>query len=145
MQEPKAIFLNSPHNPTGGVATEEDIKALAELIKDTNTVLFSDEPYDQMVWEGKHHSPLAQPGMLDQCVAAYTFSKSFSMSGWRLGFAVSSVEIVTMLGKLTNTCLSCVPPFVQIAGAAAMREDLEERDKNMADFKVKGLTQSREI
>jgi len=133
----KAIFLNSPHNPTGGVATEEDILRLCELVRSSDAALFSDEPYDQMVWRGRHVSPLSQPGMLERCVAAYTFSKSFSMSGWRLGFAVSAARIVERLGVLTNTALSCVPPFTQLAGIAAMQQDGEERDRRMATFRRK--------
>ena len=134
---PKAIFLNSPHNPTGGVATEEDLRGLADLIRDRDIALFSDEPYDQMVWRGRHHSPLAQRGMMEQCMADYTFSKSFSMSGWRLGFAVSSAENVGMFAKLINSALSCIPPFVQLAGVAAMRSDCAERDERMAVFRGK--------
>src|SRR5262245_55940713 len=86
----RAIFLNSPHNPTGGVATREDLRGLAELVRGRNVAIFSDEPYCHMAWTGRHYTPLAEPGMLEQCVAAYTFSKSYSMSGWRLGYAVSS-------------------------------------------------------
>jgi aspartate aminotransferase len=90
-----------------------------------------------MVWKGRHHSILEQPGMLDQCVAAYTFSKSYSMSGWRLGFAVSSPAITDAIGKMINTCLSCVPPIVQLAGAAALGRDREERDRVMGLFRDK--------
>ncbi|HJN09632.1 MAG TPA: aminotransferase class I/II-fold pyridoxal phosphate-dependent enzyme [Pirellulaceae bacterium] len=131
---PKAIFINSPHNPTGGVALQQDLVQLADLIRRRDVAVFSDEPYDRMVWKGQHHSLLAQPEMIDQTVAAYTFSKSFSMSGWRLGFAVSSPAIVQMIGKLTNTSLSCVAPFVQLAGAAALREARDERDRQMSEF-----------
>jgi aspartate aminotransferase len=99
--------------------------------------VLSDEPYSQMVWRGRHHSLLAQPGMLDQCIACYTFSKSYSMSGWRLGFSVSSTETAEMLGKLVNISVSCVPPLVQLAGIAAMREDAAARDKMMGDFREK--------
>ncbi len=134
---PKAIILNSPHNPTGGVALLEDLVAIADLVRGRDIAVFSDEPYDQMAWGDTHHSLLAQPGMLDQCVAAYTFSKSFSMSGWRLGFSVSSLPMASMLSKLTNTLLSCVPPFVQFAGAAALNEALAERDAVMHEFRDK--------
>jgi aspartate aminotransferase len=72
--------------------------------------------------------------MLERTVAAYTFSKSFSMSGWRLGFAVSDPSTIEILGKLTNTSISCVPPFVQLAGAAALERAREQRDLNMAEF-----------
>ena len=134
---PKAIFLNSPHNPTGGVATLEDLRGLADLIRGRDVAVFSDEPYDAMVWRGRHHTLLSQPGMFDQCVAAYTFSKSFSMSGWRLGFAVGSPATTEVIGTLTNTALSCVPPFTQIAGMAAMADDGPVRDERMADFRRK--------
>ncbi|KKL09319.1 hypothetical protein LCGC14_2567040, partial [marine sediment metagenome] len=135
--QPKAIFLNSPHNPTGGVATEEDLQGLAEIIRGRDVALFSDEPYDRMVWRGQHHTITALPGMLDQCVAAYTFSKSYSMSGWRLGFAVTGPEIAGMFGKLINTCLSCTPPLVQLAGVAAMKEDNDESHRTMGLFREK--------
>lgn len=134
---PKAIFLNSPHNPTGGVATEDDLRGLADLIRGQNVAVFSDEPYCHMVWKGRHHSLLEQPGMLDQCVAAYTMSKSYSMSGWRLGFAASSQANTEMLAKLVNTSLSCVPPMVQLAGAAALENDAAERDQQMEKFRDK--------
>jgi aspartate aminotransferase len=131
---PKAIFLNSPHNPTGGVATTEDLRALADLVRGRDVAIFSDEPYDQMVWRGKHATPLVEPGMLDQCVAAYTFSKSYSMSGYRLGFAVAGTAIIERLATLLNTTLSCVPPLIQLAGTAALLHDNAERDRNMQRF-----------
>lgn len=134
---PKAIFLNSPHNPTGGVATEEDLQNLADLIRGRDVAVFSDEPYDRMVWRGRHHSIAALPGMLDRCVAAYTFSKSYSMSGWRLGYAVTSPEIAEMLAKLINTSLSCTPPMVQLAGIAALESDDEESRRTMQLFREK--------
>lgn len=134
---PRAIFLNSPHNPTGGVATLDDFRAIADAVAGTNVAILSDEPYDRMVWKGRHHSPLEIPGMMDRTVAAYTFSKSFSMSGWRLGFAVSDARVVDMLGKLTNTTLSCVPPFVQMAGIAALEQARDERDRTMQEFRRK--------
>ena len=140
--KPKAIFLNSPHNPTGGVATEEDLKGLADLVRGRNVAVFSDEPYCHMVWKGKHRSLLEQPGMFEQTVAAYTFSKSYSMSGWRLGFAVGSPAVIDALGKMINTSLSCVPPLVQLAGLAALENDDVPRDESMRKFadKVRRLT-----
>lgn len=139
---PRAIFLNSPHNPTGGVTTEQDLQDLADLIRGRDIVVFSDEPYCHMIWEGRHHSLAALPGMLEQCVATYTFSKSWSMSGWRLGFCVSSPDTTDMIGRMINTALSCTPPFVQQAGIAALRNDTVERDASMSQFgkKVRQLT-----
>ena len=134
---PRAILLNSPHNPTGGVATGDDLAAIADLIRGRDIALFSDEPYCHMVWEGAHRSVLSQPGMMEQCVAAFTFSKSYSMSGWRLGFAVSSPEIADAIGKMINTTLSCTPPLVQLAGTAALERDHGERDTTMLEFRDK--------
>jgi len=134
---PRAIFLNSPHNPTGGITLQEDLEGLAELIRGTEVVVLSDEPYDRMAWNGQHHSLAAIPDMLQRTVAAYTFSKSFSMSGWRLGFAVSSPPVIEMLGKLTNTTLSCVAPFTQLAGIVAMQHACGERDRQMDEFRHK--------
>lgn len=141
-EAPRAIFLNSPNNPTGGVTTRQDLQDLADLIRGRDVAVFSDEPYCHMIWDGQHHSLAALPGMLDQCVATYTFSKSWSMSGWRLGFCVSSAAITDKIGRMINTSLSCIPPFVQRAGIAAMTKDTEERDASMQKFgkKVQLLT-----
>ncbi|RMG40998.1 MAG: aminotransferase class I/II-fold pyridoxal phosphate-dependent enzyme [Planctomycetota bacterium] len=135
--QPKAIFLNTPHNPTGGVALAEDLDRLAELIRGRNVAVFSDEPYCHMVWQGRHESIASRPGMLDQCLAAFTFSKSYSMSGWRLGFAVSSPAVVEVIGKMINTTLSCTPPMIQLAGKAAIEHDANERDCTMQSFREK--------
>jgi aspartate aminotransferase len=137
--EPKAraIFLNFPHNPTGGVATRDDLKAIANIVRGTNVAVFSDEPYCHMVWGGKHESILSEPGMLGQCVGAYTFSKSYSMSGWRCGYLIASPFVAQLVGKMINTSLSCVPPIVQMAGKAALELDAAERDATMLKFHAK--------
>ena len=134
---PKGIFLNSPHNPTGGVASEADLQSIADLIRGKQIAVFSDEPYCHMVWKGRHHSLMAQPDMLEHGVAAYTFSKSYSMGGWRLGFAVSSPTTTERMGTMINTTLSCTPPFVQLAGRAALEHDGSERDATMDKFRDK--------
>jgi aspartate aminotransferase len=134
---PRGVFLNSPHNPTGGVATGDDLAEIADVVRGTDLVVFSDEPYCHMVWEGRHESILAQPEMIDHVVAAYTFSKSYSMSGWRIGFAVAHPEVVEAIGKLINTTASCSPPFVQWAAQAALEQDAATRDDYMARFRRK--------
>lgn len=136
-RKPRAVFLNSPHNPTGGVARREDLAAIANVVRGTDLVVFSDEPYCHMVWTGRHESILAQPGMLDHVVSAYTFSKSYSMSGWRMGFAVAHPDVVDAMGKLINTSASCSPPFVQTAALAALEKDSATRDEYMKRFQVK--------
>jgi aspartate aminotransferase len=135
--KPRAIFLNSPHNPTGGVATREDLAAIAAMVRGTELMVFSDEPYCHMVWSGRHASILAEPGMLEHAVAAYTFSKSYSMSGWRIGFAVAAPVVVDAIGKLINTTASCSPPLAQRAAEAALEHDAAARDDYMARFRFK--------
>src|SRR5215467_7969393 len=136
-RSPRAIFLNSPHNPTGGVATAQDLRDIADAVRGRDVAILSDEPYCHMVWQGTHRSLLAEPGMLAQSVAAFTFSKSYSMSGWRLGFAVASPEVADVIGKMINTTLSCTPPIVQLAGTAALKRDRKERDEAMLKFREK--------
>lgn len=133
----RAIFLNSPHNPTGGIATPEDLHDLANLIRGRDIAVFSDEPYCHMVWEGRHHTLLSEPGMMEQVMAVYTFSKSYSMSGWRLGYAVTSPRFVDAIGKMINTSISCVSPIAQWAGQAALEQAADERDATMRQFHQK--------
>jgi aspartate aminotransferase len=135
--KPRAIFLNSPHNPTGGVATRDDLAKIAEVARIGDLLVFSDEPYCHMVWNGRHESILAEPGMIERTVAAYTFSKSYSMSGWRIGFAVAAPEVVEVIGKLINTTTSCSPPLAQMAAMAALDYDAPTRDDDMALFRQK--------
>jgi aspartate aminotransferase len=134
---PRAIVLNSPHNPTGGVATRDDLAAIAEIVRGTDLMVFSDEPYCHMVWNGRHASILAEPGMLEHTVAAYTFSKSYSMSGWRIGFAVAAPAVVEAIGKLINTTASCSPPLAQRAAQAALEHDATSRNAYMQLFRGK--------
>lgn len=134
---PKAIILNSPHNPTGGVATLQDLQAIADIVRGKNIFICSDEPYCHMAWKERHHSILECSGMLEQTVAVYTFSKSYSMSGYRLGFGVTTPQLADVISKLVNTSLSCVPPIIQLAGQAALEKDHAERDETMLKFKRK--------
>src|SRR5262249_41752100 len=110
---------------------------LAGLIRDKNIAVFSDEPYCHMVWEGRHGTLLSEPGMTEQVVAVYTFSKSYSMSGWRLGYAITSPRFVDAFGKMINTSISCVSPVAQWAGKAALEEAAADRDDTMRQFHQK--------
>jgi aspartate aminotransferase len=107
------------------------------VVRGTELMVFSDEPYCHMVWSGSHASILAEPGMLEHTVAAYTFSKSYSMSGWRIGFAVAAPAMVDAIGKLINTTASCSPPFAQRAALAALENDTGTRDDYMERFRRK--------
>jgi aspartate aminotransferase len=133
----RALFLNSPHNPTGGVATPADLHGIADLVRGRDIAVFSDEPYCHMAWTRPHYPFLSDPGMLEQTVAAYTFSKSYSMSGWRIGYAVTSSRLADVLSKMINTSISCVSPIAQWAGQAALESDAAERDEVMQRFRKK--------
>jgi aspartate aminotransferase len=136
-RRPRGVFINSPHNPTGGVATSDDLAEISDIVRGTDLMVLSDEPYCHMVWEGRHESILAQPGMFPHVVAAYTFSKSYSMSGWRVGFAVAHPEVSDAIGKLINTTASCTPPFAQWAAQAALEHDEPTRADYMGRFRRK--------
>ncbi len=118
------------------------------MIRVRDIAVFSDEPYDQMVWRGRHQRYL-HSRYVRAMRGAYTFSKSYSMSGWRLGFAVSSPTVIEQFSTLLNTSLSCVAPLAQLAGAAALEHDTAERDRPMRLFQgkvellVRGLNQSK--
>ena len=119
------------------MATRQDLEDLGQALAGTDIALFSDEPYCHMVWRGEHVSPLQVPSLRDRTVACYTFSKSYSMSGWRLGYAVAPPPIADRLARMINTAFSCTPPFVQLAGQAALENDTTERDDQMDQFRRK--------
>src|SRR5262249_9441491 len=123
-----------------------DLAEIADVVRGTDLMVLSDEPYCHMVWEGRHESILARPGMIDHTVAAYTFSKSYSMSGWRIGFAVAHPQVAEAIRKLIHTPPSWSPPFVQWAAQAALEDDAPTRDDYMARFrrKVERLTSGLE-
>jgi aspartate aminotransferase len=133
----RAIVLNSPHNPTGAALSARDVERIAQAVSSTDVVIFSDEPYEHMSWLDRHRTILSAPGMIERTLAVYSFSKSYAMSGWRLGFAVGSPTTIERMMKLVNISLSCVPPFIQIGGIAAMNDDRSIRDSQMLAFRRK--------
>ena len=126
---PRAIFLNSPHNPTGGVTTQQDLRDIADLVRGRDVADLQRRAVLPHGLERQRTTRcLSQPGHAARSAsAAYTFSKSYSMSGWRLGFAVAAPEVADVIGKMINTTLSCTPPIVQLAGTAAL-ETRSERN-----------------
>ena len=116
----RLIILNSPHNPTGSVLSESDVRRIAELAKKNNIVVFSDEVYDQICYDEKPMSFASVPGMLDQTILLNGFSKTYAMTGWRLGYAVVPRELVDPINKLIVNSVSCTPTFIQYAGIEAL-------------------------
>ena len=116
----KMIVINSPHNPTGSVLSEEDIEAIARLAQEEDLLVFTDEVYSEIIYDQKHVSILQFPGMKERTVMLDAFSKSFAMTGWRLGYAVLPEEWARLLSLLVTNSNSCTCTFTQIAGVEAL-------------------------
>jgi aspartate/methionine/tyrosine aminotransferase len=129
------IIINSPQNPTGGVLEMEDLEAIAEVAIKNDIIVMSDEPYEAILYEGKHHSIAALPGMKERTILLDCFSKSFAMTGWRLGYGVCPKNVADAIAKLETNCVSCTTVFVQKAGIAALKGPKEECQAMVAEFK----------
>ena len=143
----KMIILNSPHNPTGSVLTREDLEAIAEVAIANDIWVLSDEPYSKMIYEGEHYSIAALDGMKERTILVEGFSKTYAMTGWRLGYGVMPAELADQVAKLQTNSNSCTASFVQIAGIAAYDGPQDESEAMMAQFQqrrdimVEGLNQ----
>ena len=135
----KLVILNSPHNPTGGVVGKEEIAAAARAIAATDAWVLSDEVYSQMLYEGELASIAAEEGMLERTVLLDGLSKTFAMTGWRCGFAAVPDPLVDPLVRFFVNSTSCVPPFVQLAGVAALEGPRDEVEAMMAEFRARRL------
>lgn len=118
----KAIILPYPCNPTGAIMEYEDILAISETIKDTDIMVISDEIYAELTYGGKKHvSVPSVPGMKERCILINGFSKTFAMTGWRLGYACGPAEIMTMITKIHQFAIMCAPTTSQYAAIEALR------------------------
>src|SRR5258705_5709042 len=116
----RVLVVNLPGNPTGGVASADALQAIAELALRHDLTVVSDEVYGRIRYDGPADSIAALPGMLERTVIVDSFSKSYSMTGWRLGFGVVPASLVERVIKLVVNGTTCTPPFVQLAGLAAL-------------------------
>jgi aspartate aminotransferase len=116
----KLVIVNSPNNPTGGVVPADDLRAAAELILDTPAWVLSDEVYRRIAYDAEVASIASMPGMLERTVLLDGLSKTYSMTGWRCGYAAVPQPLVDPLTRLITNSVSCVPAFVQAAGIAAL-------------------------
>lgn len=124
----KMLILPYPNNPTGAIMTEEDLKKIAEVIKDTNIVVLTDEIYGELTYGRKHCSFAAIPGMWDRTIYVGGFSKSYAMTGWRLGYVCAPGEITKQMLKIHQYAIMCAPTMSQYAGIEAVMngdEDIE--------------------
>jgi aspartate aminotransferase len=131
----KMIMINSPQNPSGGVMEEEDIRALAEIAIENDIIVLSDEVYDHIMYEGKNYSIASQPGMLDRTILLNGFSKTYAMTGWRMGYGFFPSEMVAHIVRLVTNSVSCAPPFIQHACVEALRGPQDSIPKMVAEFK----------
>lgn len=122
----RAVLLNSPHNPTGAVATMEEVEAVAALCREHDLWLISDEVYASLCFDRPHVSPCALPGMAERTVVISSLSKSHAMTGWRLGWVVGSGELSAHLENLMVCMLYGLPPFIQDAALEALTLDAED-------------------
>ena len=116
----KLLILNSPQNPTGGTLTATDLTAIAELAQQHRFYILTDEVYSRLLYEGTHQSIISLPGMKEQTILIDGHSKTYAMTGWRLGYGVAPREIADKITRLTINSNSCTATFTQIAGIEAL-------------------------
>src|SRR3989441_8037213 len=141
----KVLVLNSPHNPTGGVITPDAIREIARIARERDLWGLADEISAELIYDGSHRSIAVEEGMSERTILLDGFSKTFAMTGWRLGYGVFPRPLVEPVTKLVTNSVSCTATFVQRAGAAALASRPPEVDRMIAEFRrrrdavVKGL------
>ncbi|MEM3566572.1 MAG: pyridoxal phosphate-dependent aminotransferase [Candidatus Bathyarchaeia archaeon] len=132
----KMIILNSPENPTGGVLTREDLKVIADCIADRDDVIvLSDEIYSRIIYEGNHESIASLPGMREKTIILDGFSKTYAMTGWRLGYGVMRKDLAEKITQLMINSNSCTCAFVQMAGVEALKGPQDSVEKMVTEFR----------
>ena len=143
----KLIIINSPANPTGGVFTQQDIQDIADIVKNYNCYVMSDEIYSRIMYGSEHFSISSLPGMKERTIILDGFSKTYAMTGWRAGYGVMNKDLAAMVAKLMTNSNSCTNSFVQQACVEALQGSQSEVDKMVAEFQkrrdfiVDGLNQ----
>ena len=130
----KMLILNSPENPTGGVIPEEDMHAIADMVRERDLLVLSDEIYSRICYGGAPVSIARYPGMLEKTIILDGFSKTYAMTGWRLGYGVMPAWLVDAVIRLMVNSVSCTASFTQRAGIAALRGPQEPVDAMIAEF-----------
>lgn len=134
----KALVLPFPNNPTGAVMRREHLQAIAEVIKDTNIMVLSDEIYSEMTYNGEKHVSFAElPDMRERTIVINGFSKAFAMTGWRLGYAAGPQPIMKQMLKLHQYCIMSSPTVSQYAAIVAMTKCREEVDKMVEEYDMR--------
>jgi aspartate aminotransferase len=131
----KLVILNSPHNPTGGVMQRRDVEQVAKVIGERNILVLSDEIYSRLLFEGEHFSIMSVPGMQERTILLDGFSKTYAMTGWRMGYGVMRADLAAHIARLMTNSNSCTASFTQMAGIEALRGDQSSVDHMCAEFK----------
>ncbi|MFQ5840236.1 MAG: pyridoxal phosphate-dependent aminotransferase [Candidatus Methylomirabilales bacterium] len=131
----RLVILNSPHNPTGGVLTAEDLQVIADHARTRGIPVLADEIYSRILYEGVHQSIIALPGMQAQTILLDGFSKTYAMTGWRLGYGVMPRPLAERVTRLIINSTSCTPAFVQRGGIAALTGDQSPVERMVAAFR----------
>jgi len=131
----RMLVLNSPQNPTGGVIPEEDLRAIAEMVRDRDLIVLADEIYSRIYYDDPPVSIASYPGMLEKTIILDGFSKAYAMTGWRMGYGVMPVWLVEAVTKLMVNSNSCTASFTQRAGIAALRGPQDAVDAMVAEFR----------
>jgi len=130
----RLIIINSPANPTGGVLERGDLEAIAEVARERQIPVMSDEIYSEILYEGEFTSIASLPGMKDLTIILDGFSKTYAMTGWRLGFGVFPPELVPPISRLVTNSVSCTASFIQKAGVEALEGPQEKAREYAAEF-----------
>jgi aspartate/methionine/tyrosine aminotransferase len=133
----KLVILNSPQNPTGGVIGAEEIRQTSWLLRDTGAWILSDEVYCRLLYEGEAASIASEEGMAERTILLDGLSKTYAMTGWRCGYAAVPEPLVEPLTRFLVNSTSCVPPFVQRAGIAALTGPQEGVAAMLAEFRAR--------
>ena len=147
----KAILINTPHNPTGSVLGFENLKKISELAIGRDLLVISDETYDQFLFEGSHVSISTLEGMKERTIIINSTSKTFSMTGWRIGYAIGPKDIIKYLNKVHQNMSTCATSFVQVGAAYAFRngkqftQNMVKEFHKRRDIVVDGLSQIEKI
>ncbi len=147
----KLIILNSPQNPTGGMLTEEDLKAIAALAVKNDLWVLSDEIYSRIIYSGKFSSISSLPGMKERTIILDGFSKTYAMTGWRLGYGLMNETLATEIARLVTNCESCTNTFIQHAAIEALTgpqdfvQAMVEEFKSRRNLIVEGLNSIKGI
>jgi aspartate aminotransferase len=131
----KVLVLNSPNNPTGGVLSRDAIREIAAIARERDLWVLADEIYGELVYEGEHRSIAVEEGMAERTILLDGFSKTFAMTGWRLGYGVFPRALVEPVTKLVTNSVSCTATFVQRAGTVALSSRPPEVDQMIAEFR----------